>query len=201
MCGQAVGTGGSVLIRVGIIVFDQVEELDFVGPYEVLSYSNKILPGATQVVLVAESNRIIKCFNGLKMIPDCTFADCPTLDVLVVPGGKGRIAEMKNPAMLEFVKRKAEEVRFLTSVCTGSFILAAAGLLNNRKATTHYLSLDEMRQIKGIETMSEKIVADGNIITAAGVSSGIDLGLYLLKVLFDQNMADEVSRRIEYAKY
>lgn len=185
------------MITIGIIVFPQVEELDFVGPFEVLSYINKVRPDSTRVLVVAESPEPLGGFNGLKIIPDTTLQDCPPLDVIVAPGGKGRMAAMKNPAIRQFILRQRATARYTTSVCTGAFLLAEAGLLTGKKATTYHTALAELAAYS-VQVITAKVVRDGDIVTAAGVSSGLELGFYLLRELFGADLSQEVARKIEY---
>ena len=185
------------MLMIGVLLFPQVEELDFVGPFEVLSYINKIKPASTKVLLIAESADPVEAYNGMRVIPDVTMANCPDLDILVVPGGKGRYAAMKNTAIQEFIQRQAQKAKYITSVCTGAFLLAEAGLLANKKATTYHTALAELAAYS-VEVLSQKVVREDNIITAAGVSSGIELGLYLLKEEFGAALAQEVADKIEY---
>lgn len=186
-------------LQVGVLVFDGVEELDFVGPWEVLSYANKIRPGSLTMHLVG-THSPIQAFNHLKVLPDLTLEECPQLDILVLPGGKGRLQEMHNPAILQFVREQYAGLRWLTSVCTGAFFLAEAGLLQGRRATTHFTALAELANYPGINVQRERIVQDGNIICAAGVASGLDLGLHLLEILFGQELANQVATNIEYRR-
>ena len=186
------------MLTVGVLLFPQVEELDFVGPFEVLSYINKIKPASTKVLLIAESAGPVEAFNGMKIIPDVTMANCPQLDILVAPGGKGRYAAMKNTAIKEFIQQQAQKAKYITSVCTGAFLLAEAGLLKNKKATTYHTALAELAAYS-VDVLPQKVVRENNIITAAGVSSGIELGLYLLKEEFGAAVAQEVADKIEYA--
>ncbi len=185
------------MTTVGILIFPQVEELDFVGPYEVLSYINKVRPGSTTVLLVAEPPEPVTAFNGMRVIPDTTLADCPPLEIIVAPGGKGRLTAMKNPAIPEFLLTRQASARHVTSVCTGAFLLAEADLLSGRKATTYHTAFSELAAYS-VEVVPAKVVRDGGIITAAVVSSGLELGFYLLKELFGDDLAREVARRIEY---
>ena len=184
--------------KIGILLFPGVEELDFVGPFEVLSYVNKILPNSVQVSLVAESAGELRAFNGLRILPDMTVDACPDLDVLVVPGGKGRLAAMKNTNLRQFILWQEAQARFIASVCTGAFLLAEAGLLTGRKATTYHECLDELARYDGVEVVAAKVVPAGRIVTAGGVSSGLELGFYLLRELFDADTARLVARKIEY---
>ena len=160
--------------KIGILLFPGVEELDFVGPFEVLSYVNKLAPASTQVLLVAEETTELRAFNGLRILPDVTLTACPDLDILVVPGGKGRLAAMKNANLRQFIQAQANQARFITSVCTGAFLLAEAGLLTGRQATTYHECLDELSRY-GVEVLTAKVVDAGRIITAGGVSLGLEL--------------------------
>ena len=186
------------MLTVGVLLFPKVEELDFVGPFEVLSYINKLIPASTKVMLIAESPDPVEAYNGMKIIPDITMASCPQLDILVVPGGKGRYAAMKNSAIKEFIQQQAQKAKYITSVCTGAFLLAEAGLLKGKKATTYHTAFAELAAYS-VEVLPQKVVRENNIITAAGVSSGIELGLYILKEEFGAAVAQEVADKIEYA--
>lgn len=186
------------MIKIGILIFPQVEELDFVAPFEILSYINKIKPYSTEVLLISEKFETIKAFNGMKIIPDHSFATCPELDILVIPGGKGRLAAMHNPKIKEFLLTQAKHVQYITSVCTGAFLLAEAGLLKNKKATTYHSAFKELEAYNNITVKKAKVLQDGNIITSAGVSSGLELGFYLIKLLYGNLMAKEISTKIEY---
>lgn len=186
------------MLTVGVLLFPQVEELDFVGPFEILSYINKIRPESTKVLLIAESAEPVKAFNGMKIIPDVTMANCPQLDILVAPGGKGRYAAMKNTAIKEFIQQQAQKAKYITSVCTGAFLLAEAGLLKNKKATTYHTAFAELAAYS-VDVLPQKVVRENNIITAAGVSSGIELGLYILREEFGAAVAQKAADNIEYA--
>ncbi len=186
------------MIKVGILIFPQVEELDFVGPFEVLSGINKFQPNSTKLLLVAETAAVIPAFNGMRVVPDVTFTDCPQLDILVVPGGKGRLQAMHNEGIKNFIVEQAKQAQYITSVCTGAFILAEAGLLNGKKATTYHTAFAELATYPHIVVEKAKVVQDGNIITCAGVSSGMELGFYLLKKVFGLEAAQIVAANIEY---
>lgn len=185
------------MLTIGILIFPQVEELDFVGPFEVLSYVNKIQPNSTKILLVAETSDPLCAFNGMKIIPDTTLKNCPALDILVVPGGQGRLVAMKNSAIIEFIKKQMSLAKYITSVCTGAFLLAEAGLLTGKKATTYHTAFSELESYS-VQVLPEKVVQNGKIITAGGVSSGLELGFYLLKQLFGLAISQEVARKIEY---
>lgn len=186
------------MLTAGILLFPQVEELDFIGPFEVLSYVNKLNPESLSVQLIAESTSPLTAFNGLRFFPDTTLQECPPLDLLVIPGGKGRLTAMKNLRLINFIQSQASSARFIASVCTGAFLLAEAGLLSEKKATTYHTAFAELAAY-GVQVQHAKVVRDGNIITAAGVSSGLELGFYLLRELFGADTAQAVADKIEYA--
>lgn len=188
------------MIKVGIVVFPNVEEMDFIGPFEVLSYANKIDETVLDIRLLAETAGPVNAFNGLRFLPDQTIENAKKeqFDVIVVPGGKGRYEAMKNLSILSFVKEQALQAKFMTSVCTGAFILAEAGLLKGKKATTYHTTLPELQGYEGVTAMPQKVVQDGTVITAAGVTSGMELGFYLLQTLLGRTLAEKVADGIEY---
>ena len=185
------------MVTIGIVIFPNVEELDFVAPFEVLSYINKVQLNSTNVLLIAPHLEPVRAFNGLRILPDVTFEQCPTLDILLFPGGKGRITWMKEASMQNFIHQHISEVTYVTSVCTGAFFLAEANLLSGKKATTYHTAFDELAAY-GVHVVASKVVQEGKIITAAGVSSGLELGFYLLRELFGVALAQEVADKIEY---
>lgn len=185
------------MVNIGILIFNKIEELDFIGPFEVLSYVNKINAESTNVWLISDGEQIIQGYNGLRFFADYTIDKCPHLDVLVVPGGQGRKNAMQNIKILNFIKDRYKDLKYLSSVCTGSLIIASTGLLKGKQATTYHTAFDELSEM-GVMAKKSKVVQDGKIITGAGVSSGIDVGLYLLSKLFDESIAQQVSDKIEY---
>jgi cyclohexyl-isocyanide hydratase len=134
----------------------------------------------------------------MQIIPDTTLQECPALDIIVAPGGKGRLAAMKNTTIKEFINRQSQTAKYVTSVCTGAFLLAEAGLLTGKKATTYHTAFSELKSYS-TQVITAKVVQDGKIITSGGVSSGLELGFYLLRELFGASIAQEVARKIEYA--
>ncbi len=184
-------------MQVGILIFDDVEELDFVGPWEVLSSVNHVAPGSLDVKLVG-THSPIRAVNGMRVLPDLLLQECPQLDILIIPGGSGRQRQMLEQATLDFVRRQYENLTYLASVCTGTFILARAGLLCGRIATTHHSAFHELASYSEVDIARDRLTQSGNVICAAGVTSGIDLALYLVKMVFGQTMAEKVARRIEY---
>jgi transcriptional regulator GlxA family with amidase domain len=180
----------------GIVLFDGVEELDFVGPWEVLSLACR---HADQVITVAQDARPIRANLGLRVLPDHTFADAPHLDVVLIPGGNGTRREVDNPVLIDWIASVAPGCRWVTSVCTGAFLLHAAGLLSGRQATTHWASIDRLREEGGVEVHDDqRFVVDGNVVTAAGISAGIDMALWLVGQMETPEFARDIQRRMEY---
>ena len=181
---------------VGIIVFDDVEELDFVGPLEVFGVAGR-LGADCRPLLIAEGPGMIACRYGLRLEPHATFRTCPRLDLLIVPGGPGaRTHARENLAILDFVRRHESSV---ASVCTGALVLASAGLLQGRRATTHYSALDLLRAYEGVTVESNvRMIFDDPIATSAGISAGIDLALALVARAWGDDLAREVARRLEW---
>ncbi|MEU9157899.1 DJ-1/PfpI family protein [Streptomyces sp. NPDC048417] len=180
-------------MQFAIVLYDRFTALDAVGPYETLGR----LPDS-EVVFVAERTGPVRNDNGsLALIADKTFAEVPHPDVLVVPGGPGQTPQMENRALLDWIRTADATSTWTTSVCTGSLLLAAAGLLDGRRATSHWLALEELRKF-GAEPTGERVVTDGKYVTAAGVSSGIDMGLALLGRICGDAVAQAVQLGIEY---
>ena len=168
---------------VGMLLFPRLTQLDLTGPYEVLAR----LPN-TKVLLVAHSLAPVETDRGLTILPTTTFADCPPLDVIVVPGGPGQQGLMDDEAALDFLRRQARHAAYTTSVCTGSLVPGAAGLLRGKRATSHWAALEHL-PLLGAVPVKEKVVVDGNIVTGAGVTSGIDFALALAAILEGEEVA------------
>jgi transcriptional regulator GlxA family with amidase domain len=191
---------------VGIVLFENIEVLDFCGPFEVFSVTRlneerrREEPSPFEVLLVAEKNDPVVATGGMKVIPDHTFESCPKLDILVVPGGWGTRKELKNPVMLDWLRIRALEVETLTSVCTGSMLLGFAGLLEGCHATTHWRSLDWMRESfpAVIVEYDKHVVEDGHILTSAGISAGIDMALKVVARYYGEAIARATARHMEY---
>ena len=192
--------------RVGILIFPDVEVLDFCGPFEVFSVTRlnedarREEPSPFEVLLVAETADTVVATGGLKVIPDVTLEKCPPLDLLVVPGGWGTRAEAKNRRLLDWIAERGRQVETLTSVCTGSMLLGQAGLLDGRRATTHWRSLDRMRESFPTVTVEEMlhVVEDGHIVTSAGISAGIDMALRVVIRYFGETVGRATARNMEY---
>jgi len=177
---------------IGMLIFPRLTQLDMTGPYEVLAR----LPN-TKVHLLAPSLDPVKTDRGMMIVPTITYADCPQLDVIMVPGGPGQQDLMEDAVVLDFLQRQARGAKFITSVCTGSLVLGAAGLLRGKRATSHWAAIDHLGLL-GAVPVSEKVVVDGNVVTGAGVTSGIDFALALAAILEGETVAREIQLQIEY---
>ena len=188
-------------LNTAVLLFDEVEVLDFAGPFEVFSVCgrrHKLEP--FRVFTVAERTGPVLARNGLSVNPTYSFADCPALDILVVPGGYGTRREMKNPVVLEWIVRQAPHVQYLLSVCTGALVLGTAGLLDGLAATTHFMAFDELRAVAPRTEIREssRIVDNGRVILSAGVSAGIDMSLHVVSRILGPEMALETARYMEW---
>ena len=180
-------------LTIGILVFPRVQQLDLTGPYEVFASARN-----TRVHLLWKDPAPLASATGLVLTPTMTFADCPPLDVICVPGGSGVNALLNDEEVLGFIRGQAANARFITSVCTGSMLLGAAGLLAGKHATSHWNALDFLPRFGAIP-VEERVVQDGNLITAGGVTSGIDFGLTVIAALIGQEEAETVQLSLEYA--
>ncbi len=181
----------------GILVFPQVEELDFAGPWEMATMWQQVAQGP-RCLIVAQQAAPVVCAKGLSVNPHIAFADCPQLDVLLVPGGQGTRTEVNNPVLVDFVARQAQACQAVLSVCTGAFVLHAAGLLAGRRATTHWGSLGRLRALGDVQVLEERFVQDGKLWTSAGVSAGIDLTLAYIAHVAGDDAAGKVQFAAEY---
>jgi transcriptional regulator GlxA family with amidase domain len=188
-------------VIIGIALFDGAEELDWAGPWEVLAaWAQQFPDDGVRVFTVARENREITCAKGLRVLPDETWETAPPLDVLVYPGGQGTRKELADEGVLGWVRGLAGNETLVTSVCTGSLVFAAAGLLDGRPATTHWSAVELLATLgREIEVRpDDRFVDTGNVITAAGVSAGIDMALHLVARLHSPERAREVRRYIQY---
>lgn len=192
---------------VGILIFPEVEVLDFCGPFEV--FASAALPPGTaggaetrlfETFVIAERAELVRCRGGLLVQPHHTFEDHPPLDIVVVPGGYGTRKERENPAVLGWIGRQREGQALTTSVCTGAFLLGAAGLLDGKRATTHWATIDRLREAHPATMVLDdaRIVDEGEIITSAGVSAGIDMALHVVRRLHGEETARRTARDMEY---
>ena len=187
--------------QIAILLFDVVEELDAVGPWEVLSWWTRNHPGdGWSVSTIAASCEPVRCAKGMHIVPDHAIGDLSGIDVLVHPGGFGTRALMQDEGHLNWLRELAENATLMTSVCTGALCFAAAGLLAGRPATTHWEAMDLLRATDPtIEPRpDDRYVDDGDVITSAGVSAGIDMALHLVRRLAGTDRARETRRAIQY---
>jgi cyclohexyl-isocyanide hydratase len=178
--------------RAGFLLFPRLTQLDLTGPYQVLAS----LPGA-ETHLIWKTREPVVAEHGLAIVPTATFADCPPLDLICVPGGVGVNAILGDRETLAFLRRMAAGARYVTSVCTGALALGAAGLLRGKRATTHWMSLDMLRAF-GAEPVAARVVVDGNLITGGGVTAGIDFGLTVAAEIAGKRVAEAIQLGIEY---
>lgn len=180
--------------KIGFLIYPGVIQLDVTAAYQVLSF-----PPNTETYLVSKTLDPIESNEGLTLTPTNDFNSCPQLDVICVPGGGIRQVEvMQDETTIEFLQRQSEKAQYVTSVCTGSMILAAAGLLKGYKATCHWAFEDQLAMF-GVEVVSDRVVIDRNRVTGAGVTSGIDFGLTLLSLLLDEDTAKMTQLMMQYS--
>ncbi|MEM9724996.1 MAG: DJ-1/PfpI family protein [Pseudomonadota bacterium] len=178
--------------QIGFVLFPDVTQLDFTGPLQVMSR----IPN-TQTHIIAADLQPVPSDCGLGLVPTTTFAACPNLDVLCVPGGFGVVGASQDAALVEFVARQAAQARYVTSVCTGAFVLGAAGLLKGRRATTHWAYRALLPEVGAIPAEG-RVVRDGPLITAGGVTAGVDFGLEIAAELAGREAAEAIQLAIEY---
>ncbi len=191
---------------VGIVLFDDVEVLDFCGPFEVFSVvrlneeNRRKDSSPFEVHLTSQQGQTIKTSGGMRVIPDSPFKDCPKLDVLLIPGGWGTRREIGNDAMLQWIRERADEAELVSSVCTGALLLGMAGVLDGCRATTHWRSLEWMRtalpQVQVDDT--KHFIQEGRIWTSAGISAGIDMALRITAHYLGKDIARATARQMEY---
>lgn len=186
---------------VGIFLFNEVEVLDFAGPFEVFSVTEVNEEKTFTVYTVSENGEMITARNGLKVQPDYSIENLPPVDILIIPGGLGaREYEIKNEIVIKWIRQQMKEVKLMTSVCTGALLLAKAGLLEGLKATTHWASIEKFKnEFKNVEVIENvKFVDEGHIITSAGISAGINMAFHIVKNLLGMHVAEDTAKRMEY---
>jgi transcriptional regulator GlxA family with amidase domain len=184
--------------QIGILLFDDAEELDWAGPWEVLAGLAQSKP-ELHVTTIAERDEPVRCAKGLRVLPDCSFETAPELDVILVPGGMGTRREVDNPALIDWLRKTGEACTWVTSVCTGALLLHEAGFARGKRVTTHWAFADQLEARGDITVLrGPRWVRDGNLVTAAGVSAGIDMALWLVGEIWDPQTARDVQRYIEY---
>jgi transcriptional regulator GlxA family with amidase domain len=194
------------MTTIGILIFDDAEELDFVGPYEVFAMARalvereKLSLGPFEVSLISPEGKTVKCAKGMRVEAHRAMEDVSALDVVLVPGGQGTRREVENRTMLAWIANIARGCQWVTSVCTGSLLLAAAGPARGKRVTTHWGSIELLRERKEAREVLENVryVRDGNVVTSAGVSAGIDMALWVLGQMTSPSFARKVQRAMEY---
>lgn len=184
-------------MQIGILIFDRVEEMDFVGPLEVLASACEGRDAS--VKLVAATLAPVTCEKGMRVLPDVAMADVSALDVLLIPGGSGARLALKHPETVAWVQDVSAGCQWVTSVCTGSFLLVGAGVATGRRVTTHHQFTQALAALGKADVRSgARFVADGNVVSAAGVSSGIEMCLWLVGIMFGDDVMAEVADYIAY---
>ncbi|MHA1165124.1 MAG: DJ-1/PfpI family protein [Alphaproteobacteria bacterium] len=179
--------------RIGMLVFPDIMQLDMTGPHEVFTK----MPD-TEVLMVWKTLDPVTAGGGMRILPDVTFENCPPLDLICVPGGAGMNALLNDTETLVFIRKQAETAKYVTSVCTGSLVLAAAGLLKGKRAACHWMSRDMLKEFGAIPDPS-RVVIDGKFISGGGVTAGIDFGLAVAGEIFGEDQAKAIQLGIEYA--
>lgn len=182
----------SASTSIGLLLFPALTQLDLTGPFEVFSRAPD-----TKVHLIWKNLDLVVSDRGMAIQPTTTFDACPALDIICVPGGPGQINLMEDEEVLSFIRAQSKQAKLVTSVCTGSLVLGAAGLLEGYKATTHWASLDQLALL-GAEPVNERVVRDRNRITGAGVTSGIDFALSVVSEMFGPDIAQNIQLHMEY---
>jgi transcriptional regulator GlxA family with amidase domain len=191
------------MIQVGIFLFNEVEVLDFAGPFEVFSLAEypETAEKVFKVHTISEKNILLSARNGLKVKADFTFAEHPAFDVLIVPGGYGaENIEIENPIALDWIKSTAVQTALVASVCSGAFLLAKTGVISDHQVTTHWMDQDDLqKQYPALKVLGDRKYVDaGNIVTSGGISAGIEMSLYLVSRLAGAEIALATARRMAY---
>ena len=190
--------------NIGIFIFDDIELLDFAGPFEVFSVTDELNNyDLCKTFTISEHKRIVKSVNGLKIMPDYSFVDCPNIDILIIPRGVGTKVLLENREVLKWIQEKYNESEITFSVCSGSRLLGKIELLDNIEYTTHHEVIEDMLQIapKAILKTEKRFVDNGKLLTSAGISAGIDLSLYLVKKIFGKEIRERAQKYMEYGDW
>lgn len=188
---------------VGILLFNEVEVLDFAGPFEVFSIATLLESNEKPFIVktISENGELVTARNGLKVKPDYSFANHPSFDIVIIPGGFGaEQIEINNSSVIEWIKNQQSRVEFMTSICTGALLLAKAGILNGKKATTHWMDIDRLEQeFPNVSVQRDvKFVDEDSIITSGGISAGINMSFHLISRLHGKDVAIKTAKRMEY---
>ncbi len=186
-------------LTIGMLLFEDLEELDLVGPWEVFTMASMDMDDV-KVVTIAEQAEPVRCAKGLRLVPDHSFETAPPLDMVLVPGGQGTNTEVENPVLIDWLRKTGSSCRWITSVCTGALLLQECGFLDGKRATTHWGFIETLRkrapEVEVLENV--RYVNDGNVVTAAGVSAGIDMALWLVGQIWDIERARRTQRFMQY---
>ncbi|MGK7952602.1 MAG: DJ-1/PfpI family protein [Xenococcaceae cyanobacterium] len=187
--------------NLAILIFDDVEVLDFAAPFEVFAVTSELNNyGPFNIFLVAETQRTYKAVNGLQVVPNYEISNCPNPDIVVIPGGVGTRTQMNNQKLITWIQKVSDRAKLVMSICTGARLLARAGLLNGLEITTHHEAYDELRQLVPTAIVNERkrFVDQGKIITTGGISAGIDGSLYVVNKLLGREIAQKTAIYMEY---
>lgn len=184
-------------MNIAFILFPDFEELDYAGPYEVFGMAAKYIAKDWRTCTVG-AEPTVRAFLGTRILVDHTFSDAPPADIIVVPGGLGTRPGMTDRALLDYIAKSGASAKLVTSVCTGALLLHAAGFLKGRRATTHWAARTELEKLGDVTLVDARYVQDGNVVTAAGVSAGIDMALYVVGQLTTPGDARRVQKLMEY---
>lgn len=192
-------TGGeTAALSCGFVLFPGVEELDFVGPWELIAMWSVYADGPQTRTMVAQSREPITCAKGMVVVPHASFEEAPRFDILVVPGGYSVFDEVRNERLLQFLAEQIGSARHVLSICSGMFLLHAAGALRHRRAATNWKALQRVRELGDVELVEERWTRDGDIWTGGGVSAGIDLTLAFIAAIAGEDVASSVQLHAEY---
>ncbi len=189
------------MISIGILLFDDVELLDFAGPYEVFSVTNELNNYQLfNIFTVSENGKMIKTINGLKVLTDFSINDCPAIDILAIPGGDGTKKVIANSSLMKWIFKSINMSEITFSVCSGARILAKLGLLDNKKFTTHHEVIEDVLKIapEAVFKKNKRFIDNGKIMTSAGISAGIDLSFYIVEKLFGSSVKERSRIYMEY---
>lgn len=184
--------------KIGFLLYNTVQAMDFIGPWEVLAFWKEVLKAPIELLLISEHGDFVHCDNDIIVKAHYNFGQTPALDYLFLPGGRGRRVEVNNSRLIDFIQQKAAHAKLVLSVCTGMFLAAKAGLLQDQNATTYWRALPEMASLNQIQLVPERIVKNEKIWTAGGVSSGIDLAFALIEKMAGKEEAGKVQMLFEY---
>lgn len=184
--------------KIGVLIYENVQPMDFMGPWEILSFWKNVLNAPIDMFLVAENSSFVQCDNNIIVKAHLDFEHCPPLDYLIIAGGRGRFVQVNNEKMINFIKKQATYNQYIISVCTGIFLLYQADLLKDKAATTYWRAIPELQSFGDVKVVEERIVKNGKIWSSGGVSSGIDLALELIAELAGKEIAGQVQLLFEY---